>query len=129
MAATKTAGNGHRLIALEDLLAQPLPYEDVPTPEYGSDATVRLYAVTGTKRAELAEISEGDQTNGARLRFVHALVAASIGGEATAEQVGGLPSAVIDRLSRVALRLAGIGSEEIDKATEDLGAVPNAASG
>ncbi len=127
MTSSKT--NGHQVSSLTDLLALPQPYEDVPVPEYGAGIHVRLNAVTGLKRAELADQNEKNEGSGARLRFVHDLIAASLGGDATAESVAELPAAVIDRLSKTALVMAGIGADAVDKAEEDLDTAPNVASG
>lgn len=128
MTSSKTT-NGHQVSTLADLLALPLPYEDVPVPEFGNEVHVRLNAVTGLKRAELAEQNEKNENAGERLRFVHELIAASLGGDATAESVAGLPAAVIDRLSKVAMKMAGIGAGAVDEAEADLPAAPSAANG
>jgi hypothetical protein len=125
--STKT--NGRKLVALHELLAQPLPYEDVDVPEYGPGAQIRLNAVTGLKRAELAKLQAEDQTGPDRLEFQHELIAAALDDGSTPEQVSKLPSTVIDRLAAKALLLAGIGTAANDQAEKDLEPAQSSASG
>ena len=121
-----TGENGHKLVSLDELRTMPLPYEDVDVPEYGDGYQIRLHAVSGARRAELADLNT-DESAGGRLRFVHDLIAASLGNGATPETVADLPSAVVDRLSRAALRLTGIGQE--NEIAESLGEAQNADAG
>lgn len=124
----RTTSNGHKLVSLDELVAMDLPFEDVDVPEFGEGTQIRLNAVTGAKRAQLAGKNSDVQGAEQRLEFVHELVATSIGGNATAESVGKLPSTVVDRLSAVALRLAGMGTA-VDDAEEQLKGTPSGDSG
>lgn len=126
---TSSKANGEKLLTLSELLAQPLPFEDVAVPEYGSEAHVRLYAVSGLKRAELAERNDKNQTATERLGFVNELIAVALGGSSTAADVSELPSTVIDRLSKVALRLAGIGADAEAQVAADLAAASSGGNG
>ncbi len=126
---TSSKTNGHRLVKLGELLALPMPYEDVPVPEYGQGAQIRLNAVTGLERAKLADAQRLDETAGERLSFQHELIAASLADGSTPESVALLASPVIDRLAAVALRLAGIGSAADQKAEELLEPAQSSASG
>jgi len=125
---TRPSSNGHTVVDLSQLLALPLPYEEVELPEY-EGKKVRLNAVTGLERERLTELSEADENGADNLEFQHELIASSMGGDVTPEDVGKLPSTVIDRLTVVALRLAGIEAEAVRKAMAGLGAAPPDGSG
>ena len=126
--ATKPVTNGHRLVTLAELLELPLPYEDVTLPEMGG-ATVRLTAIDGNERARLAGVSSKvSDDSEAQLAFVHEVIAATLP-DATSEQVGKLPSSVINQLTPVAMRLAGIGEQAVADAMTALKGTPNAESG
>jgi hypothetical protein len=125
----KTTSNGHKLVSLDELTARPLPYEDVPVPEYGDDITIRLNAVTGDERKRLVELSNADETTVDRIEFVHEMIAASIGGSASPETVSKLPSQVIDSLKDVAMRLTGFDANAVNDKAEDLKGTPSGESG
>jgi hypothetical protein len=127
MAAPKAASNGHKLVDLDQLLALPVPFEEVVVPELG--VKVVLHAVSGTERQRLAELSAADETTSDRLGFVNELIAASLGGDATPEKVGVLPGVVIDRLRDTALKLTGFGAEAQKAVEEELKGTPDSVSG
>jgi hypothetical protein len=116
-------------MSLEQMLAAPLPFELVPVPEFGDDAEVRLNAISGLERQRLATQNSASETTADRIDFQHDLIATSLGDDATPEQVARLPGAVIDRLGKVALRMAGIGEQAIDEATAALNATPSGDGG
>ncbi len=126
---TSSKSNGVKLLSLTELHAQPMPFEDVAVPEYGDGATVRVHAVTGTRRSELSDLGEKNASPGDNLRFVHEVVAAALGDGATADSVGTLPSTVIDRLGEAALRMAGLGRDADKKAEARLKVVPSDGNG
>lgn len=117
-----------KLLSLTELRAHPLPFEDVPVPEYG-DGSVRLYAISGLRRAELTDEGGKAVSPGDNLRFVHEVIAAALGEGATAEEVALLPSTVVDRLGQVALGLAGLGDDAPVKADARLKAPRSAGNG
>lgn len=122
------AGNGHKAVSLAELLALPVPSEDVILPEYDG-VKMTLHAVTGLERRRLAALAEANTTAEQNVEFQHELVATSLGGGATAEEVGRLPSTAIDRLTNVAMRLTGLGREAVAAAEAELKATPNGDSG
>lgn len=124
-AAAEQTDNGHKLVSLSELLAQPLPYEDVPVPGY--DATIRLYAVSGVERQRLSAISRAESDD--KIDFQHELIAAALGAGTKPDDVAKLPSEVIDTLSEVALRMAGIKSNAVDEKADELKATASADSG
>ncbi len=126
---TSSKTNGHKLVKLGELLALPMPYEDVDVPEYGQGSQIRLNAVSGLERAKLADAQREDETASERLEFQHELIAASLADGSTPESVAKLPSAVIDRLAAVALRLAGIGQDADAKAEANLEPAQSSVSG
>lgn len=124
--ATATA-NGHRLVSFAELIELPPPHEDVPLPELGVE--VRLYAISGQERARLGALANSlaDEPQ-SEMDFTCQVIAASL--EAgVAEDVAKLPALVINRLMRVAFRLAGIGERAIDEAAAALKTTPSADSG
>lgn len=127
-ATVKPVTNGHRLVSLAELLELPKPFEDVTLPEMGG-VTVRLTAIDGIERARLAGISSkvADDSE-AQLLFVNEVIAATMT-DSTPEQVGKLPSSVINRLTPVAMRLAGIGEEAVTDAMTALKTIPSAENG
>ena len=127
-ATAKPVANGHRLVSLAELLEMPAPFEDVTLPEMDG-VKVRLTAIDGNERAKLAGAAAkvGDDSE-LQLVFVHEVVAATLAG-ATPESVGKLPSSVINRLTPVAMRLAGIGESAVTEAMAALKATPSAESG
>jgi hypothetical protein len=122
-------GNGHKLVSLDDLLALPLPFEDVDVPEYGEGMQVRLHAVTGTERARLLvllkAVDSGDSEQ--NLRYQHVVVASCL--DSTPEKIAGMPAPIIDRLSNVALRLVGLSRKGEKEAEEALKVTPSGDSG
>jgi hypothetical protein len=111
------------------MLAAPLPFELVAVPEFGDDAEVRLNAITGLERQRLSTVNSASETTADRIDFQHDLIATSLGEDATPERVALLPGAVIDRLTKVALRMAGIGEAAIDEATTALKTTPSGDGG
>jgi hypothetical protein len=122
-------GNGHKLVSLDDLLALPLPFEDVDVPEYGEGMQVRLYAVTGLERASLAKSLGAVDTDDSEqnLRYQHVLIAATL--HSTPDKVASLTAPTIDRLSNVALRLAGLSRKAEEEAEAVLKVTPSGDSG
>lgn len=122
------AKNGHQPVALRELLALPLPYEDVSLPEMGQGVSVRLTAITGLQRAELAaKLPNDDNDRPGYLAWQIALVAACM--DADTDEVGRLPGSVIDRLSTVATRLSSADRQAVARAESALKATPSGDSG
>lgn len=124
-AAVKAVENGHKLVTLSELVALPLPFEDVPL----ASGSIRLFAISGSERIGLAKQAQsaGDDTE-ANMEFVHKVIASTLSG-ATAEDVGKLPATVIDQLTPVAMRLAGINARLVEEAIAALKATPSGESG
>ena len=125
-AAVKAAENGHKLVTLGELVALPLPFEDVSLP---NGSTIRLFAIRGSERIELAKKASqvGDDAE-ANMRFMHEVIAVCLP-DATPEEVGRLPSNLIDVMTPAAMRMAGISTTLIEQAVAALKASPSGDSG
>lgn len=95
-----------RATTLQAVIGLARPTETVVIEELGVELT--LHALSGAERIALAEQNEDyDPTKAAqRLNVELAIIAATL--DSTVEEVGQLPTAVIDALAPVALRLTGI---------------------
>ena len=137
-----TNGGRHQPPALADLAAARTDYQDVPVESLGG-MSLRLYALSGTDRAELmsdmsdlADLDEKqDKLPPATVKrvflFQIRVVAESLGyPEAEWDRVGGtLGEKAIDQLFAVASDLSGLGAKSQDEAVQRLRPKRNAASG
>jgi hypothetical protein len=101
----------------------------VPVPEYGDGQSIRLNAVTGVERKRLAALQDAGETNADRLQFQFELIAAALGPGHKVDDVAKLPSALVDRLAKVSLKMTGIAPAAVDDAAEALKATASADSG
>ena len=119
-------GNGRKVATLDELLALPLPTQDVELPEYG--AKVTLTAITGQQRATLLGLSSAaNESREAQVAWSHELIATAMGAEA--DDVAKLSASAIDRLLKATMSLVGIGEEAVTAAVDSLKGTPSGDSG
>lgn len=137
------AGGASAPPSLDELWALRSDYRDVAVEELGG-TTLRVYALTGTARAELlsemadlagSQLTAEQSTDPAIVRrvlvFQGNVVAAALGYPRDQWQGVGstLGTSAIERLYEVAAELSGLDKDEQDKATARLGKVRKNGSG
>lgn len=113
--------------AAEILAADDLPFEDVPVPEFGAGATIRVKAITAEERDEFEQswwVAKGKDRVENRRNITARLVAiAAINPDTglplfTPHQVAALGrknAKALNRLYAVASRLAGLSRDDVEE--------------
>lgn len=115
VAPVQPARNGH-VRSLEDLLAEPLPSEEIDTVL----GKVLVHAITAGDAGRIGRLTEDSWA------ATMAMVAAGIG--ATAEQAERLDARLVAPIAAAVLRLSGMTPEAAAEAVESLKATPNVES-
>lgn len=120
------------------LNAKDLKHEDVLVAEWGG--TVRVRGLKGTERDEFEQsivVQDGDgkshvESKAMRARLCSLTIVNESGTRLFTEDdvadLGGKSAAALERVFDVAMRLAGMSKDEVEKMTQDLKVTPNDAS-
>jgi len=129
-----------RLLGAAEIIAvADLPYEDVPTPEWGEDTGVRVYRLTGEEWDEFENSTiafDGERTRRDNANFRAKMAAIAIKDEKrqrlfTADQVEDLGAkniATLDRIYDVAIRLCKRRKEDMEELEKNFGPASGAGS-